>query len=318
MRHIALVLLAACAAMAVDIRAVTAQSSDENSSLISSEFHPTWEATAGGVILHRSKALAATLVENGRTGAVMSNVSDFDLGWAAGPQVELARQFDNGWGFGVRYFSIDGWKASQTLADPGNLRVPLISDNPADYFDTAFASYSSRIYNTELNLSRQFGDRLRLLAGFRWVELLETISAGANSPTLGGTFDYGAANHLYGFQVGADAGVFERGAFRLDVSLKAGVFRNEIGMNVYGKGTNLNIDESSSVSRTSFLGEIGLMAKYRLNGHFSVYGGYELMWIDGVALAGNAITAATESSQFPLINGTAFYHGATTGLEFDW
>lgn len=318
MKHVTFVLLAACAALAISNCRVAAQSSDDISSLVTEELQPTWKATAGIVMFHRSKALAEALVVENGVGTELINVSDFDLGWAAGPDVELSRQFDNGWAFGVRYFSIDGWNATHGLNSPGNLRIPLISDDPADTFDTAYASYSSRLYSTELNVSRQVGERLRFLAGFRWVELHESIFAGADGTGLEGSLSYGTANHLYGFQAGVEATLFQRGAFQLDGALKAGVFRNQIGMDMYGTGTGLDMDESSTVARTSFLGEIDLTARYKINRHWSVYGGYEMMWIDGVALAGDVVAALARSSDTTLINGSPFYHGATTGLEFAW
>ena len=138
---------------------------------------PRWTVSAGTMILHRSKARAATLVENGTTDAELANVSDFDLGFAAGPRLELTRHFDSGWDIGVTYFSIDGWNAEKTVTDPGNLRIPLVSTSSEDRFDTASALYASRLYSTEINLKRQWNDRIRLLAGFRSVELHEVISA---------------------------------------------------------------------------------------------------------------------------------------------
>lgn len=98
-----------------------------------------WTVRAGTVILHRSKASPTTLVEDGQTGAELVNVSDFDLGFAAGPQFEITRHLSTDWDLGVEYFNVDGWEARRSLADPGNLRVPFISDDPDDYFDTASA-----------------------------------------------------------------------------------------------------------------------------------------------------------------------------------
>jgi hypothetical protein len=317
MRHTLLVFVVALAAVAMLDRPAAAEDCGGCESACSC-CEPCWTVSAGSIILHRSKARTETLVENGRTGAELANVGDFDLGWAAGPQVELTHRLNPCWDISLRYFQVDGWNAERRLADAGNLRVPMVSDDPADFFDTAFARYSSRLYNTELNLKRQCGERLRLLAGFRWVELHEQISSGAYSQALEGTFDVGTANHLYGFQMGAEADLYECGPWRLDGFVKAGVYGNTIRMNVRGQGTNFDLEGAATERRTSFLGELGLMAKYRLGCHWSAYGGYQVMWIEGVALAGDSVAAFRQASADMLLNGTAFYHGAVVGLECSW
>ncbi len=295
-----------------------AQSDEAIFALAGAEFQPRWTASAGTIILHRSNARSALLAEDGTTHEELANTADFDLGWAAGSDVQVNRHFENGWSFGVRYFMVDEWKATKSLSDPGNILVPLVSTDPDDYFDTASALYASRLYSTELNLGRQIGERLRILAGFRWVELHERIGADAWSPTLEGTFDFDNSNHLYGFQLGAEGKLLQRGALEVDGFVKAGIYGNAIRLNVAGEGTYFEMDETATASRTSFLGEIGLTAKYRLGQHWSVYGGYEVMWLEGVVLAGDAVAALDAGSSDMLLNGTAFYHGAVAGVEFRW
>lgn len=319
MKHIALILMVACAAVAIDSRPTAAENCDDDLTTACECCSPCWSVTAGGVVLNRSNARPGTLVLDGTTAAELSNVADFDLGWAAGPQVELSRHFDAGWDVAVRYFSIDGWSATHSLADTGNLRVPLVSNNPADFFDTASASYKSQLYNTELNVKREFGQRLRLLAGFRYVELHEQIAAEAYSPTLEGSFNVGASNYLYGFQMGAESSLYECGPLRFDGYLKAGVYGNHIRGTLHGQGTNYNEDGRATASHTSFLGEVGLTATYPFSQHCAAYGGYQVMWLQGVVLAGDYVSSMVNpSAGYNLFDGTAFYHGAQAGLQFNW
>lgn len=311
------------AAVAMESRGAVAQNCSDEQGSSSAAFTnccgPLWTATAGSILLNRSTARPGSLVFDGTTDVELSNVADFDLGWAAGAQIELTRHFNSGWDIGLRYFGIDGWNASDRLDDPGNLRVPMVSSDPDDFFDTASASYRSRLYNAEINLERQLGKRLRVLAGFRYVELLEQISSSAYSPTLEGVFDIGSSNYLYGFQMGAEAIVFEYGKLQVDSFLKAGVYGNHIRGSIYGDGTYFHIEDSATASRTSFLGEIGLSAKYRLGSHCAVFGGYQLMWLQGVALAGDFVSSLVNYSEdFDVLDGAAFYHGAQVGLEFTW
>ncbi len=319
MKYTMLVCLAVCAVVVVDRQPIVAQDCGDGPPMACASCDARWSVTVGSVFLNRSKARPGTLVLDGTTTAELSNVADFDPGWAAGPQVELSRHFDSDWDFSVRYFSIDGWQAARSLADTGNLRVPLVSDDPADFFDTASASYSSRVYSTELNLKRRWGDRLRLLAGFRWVELHEQVSAEAYSPALEGMFDIGSSNYLYGFQVGAESLLYQHGPLQFDGYLKAGIYGNHIRGSVYGDGTNYHEEGSATASYTSFLGELGLTAKYQFNSHWSAYCGYQLMWLEGVVLAGDYVSSmADPSASYNLFDGAAFYHGAQVGLAFTW
>lgn len=319
MKRNVLFILAVCTALAINNRPVWADGSDDGLALMPSSYEPRWTVTADSVILHRSKALSATLVEDGTTDAELVNVRDFDPGWAAGPQLELSRHFASGWDIAVRYFGVDGYSVSRDVADPGNLRVPLVSSDPDDYFDTAQAQYKSQLYNAELNVKREFGERLRVLGGFRMLQLNEQISAGAYSPTLEGSFDFETRNYLYGFQVGAESALCKLGPVQFDGFLKAGAYGNQIRANLRAEGTHLSpMDESVAASRVSLVGELGLTAKYRIGEHCSLRGGYELMWLEGVALAPNSVAAMNQASDFALYNGSAFYHGATAGLEFTW
>lgn len=324
----AMLVLAVCAVGAINLRPAAAQTVASETAAAQSDGEecllddaccpPQWTVTAGSITLHRSRARGESLVFEGAADRELSNVRDFDLGWAGGPQIELTRHFDCGCELAARYFSIDGWSASRTLADAGNLRVPLVSDDPDDFFDTAHAGYASRLYSTELNLQRPLGERLHFLAGFRWVELHEAISAGAFSPGLEGTFDFRTANHLYGFQIGTEGALWAAGPLTLDGFLKAGVYGNAIGVQAEGHGTEFDLEGSGSRGRTSFLGELGLLAKYRFAEHWTASAGYEAMWIDGVSLAADSVAALAQSDDDRLLNGSTFYHGLLVGLELAW
>lgn len=319
MKSIAILCLAACAALLMDGRTSMAQDNGEWVAMPSPAGDARWTVKADGVILSRSKAMAATLVEDGTTDAELINVSDFDLGWAAGPQFELTRHFESGWDVNMRYFGIDGWSSSHALSDPGNLRVPLVSSDPDDMFDAASADYRSQLYNVEVNLKHAWGERIHLLAGFRAVQLNEQIAADAYSPDLEGDFAFDTANNLYGFQVGAESALWNVGPVQLDGFIKAGAFGNFIRSRMQAEGTYLDpTDVRATSSRASFLGELGLTATYHIGEHWSVHGGYELMWLEGVALAGNSVAALQQYSDNMLYNGSAFYHGAVAGMEFRW
>jgi hypothetical protein len=91
-----------------------------------------------------------------------------------------------------------------------------------------------------------------------------------------------------------------------------------MGLNLAGQGTNYSTNGSVAVGHTSFLGELAIKATYHLTEHWSVYGGYQLMWLEGVALAGDGVAAMYSGDSEMIKTGAAFYHGALAGAEFRW
>ncbi len=130
-------------------------------------------------------------------------------------------------------------------------------------------------------------------------------------------------NHMYGFQVGADALVLGRSSrFRIDGFAKTGIFYDAASQNSEFSDPNGLGDFSAAAngSHTSFLGELGLVASYQITKHAALRGGYQVMWIEGVALAPRQIpsTGLAASTAEVETSGGLFYHGANAGLEVTW
>jgi hypothetical protein len=184
--------------------------------------------------------------------------------------------------------------------------------------------YGSDLYSAEINLRRRCLGRLDLLAGMRWVELREdfhVIGPNPLSPAPDVRYDTLTGNSMYGFQIGAEAKVFDRcGPLRIDGFIKAGIYANDGHQETSTRG-NLGsvVTAAAGGDNTSFLGEAGLSALYRLDDHLAVRGGYQVMWIEGVALAPDQLphTDVTSSPATATLDahGGLFYHGVQVGLE---
>jgi len=76
----------------------------------------------------------------------------------------------------------------------------------------------------------------------------------------------------------------------------------------------------TSARSVAFCGEIGITAAYNLTDRLALRGGYQLLWLDGVALASQQpilnppplLSAATSVGT----SGDVFYNGAFIGLEY--
>jgi hypothetical protein len=299
--------------------------SGENGLVFRNRYEADWiTATADVLVMDRVGMRSVTLLEDYFSGAEVLNTKDLDFGWEFGPKVDLIVHEILPFGIDVEagYFSIDGYRASRTVfpesspvifASPG---VPL-SAFPGEGIRM---DYLSRILSSELNGRLALGDRLSLLAGFRWIDLHENllgthIAAGGMETQV---LDINIDNHLYGGQIGLDVSLFNRnGPFRIDGTLKAGIFGNLADQSVI-------VEESSfgegKRDHTAFIGELNLVAVYEITPNILLRGGYQAMWLEGVALAGDQpATLDLFSGTFrPDVGGSLFYHGAFAGLEVDF
>ena len=168
-----------------------------------------------------------------------------------------------------------------------------------------------------------------MLAGFRWVNLHEHLQGALEPPTVSWEPPFWNAtttNNLYGFQIGADGKIFERGRFSIDGLVKTGIFDDDAeqttAVSVIFKRVR---SASASTNHAAFVGETGLQCKYQVTERLLLRAGYEVIWLQGVALAPaqvqeTYITASPIAVQALGVNCNSgvFYHGATAGLEYSF
>jgi hypothetical protein len=69
----------------------------------------------------------------------------------------------------------------------------------------------------------------------------------------------------------------------------------------------------------AFVGDFNLTGIYRLNGCWGLRAGYNLIWIEGVALAGDQVNFINDGSTPQVVDGGGLLlHGANVGLEARW
>jgi hypothetical protein len=163
-----------------------------------------------------------------------------------------------------------------------------------------------------------------VLAGVRYLNLDDRILVSQLTTTGGidATQRLDGFNDLLGFQIGGDAVLVQRGRFSLDTTLKAGIYGDNARNFFAYDSTALAMHKTNgdSARNAAFCGEIGITATYGLTKRLSFRGGYQLLWLDGVALASQQpilnppplLGAATSVGT----NGDVFYNGAFIGLEY--
>ena len=145
--------------------------------------------------------------------------------------------------------------------------------------------YASQLYNAEVNVRWQPWARVTMLAGFRFVDLGEDLQGTLPPQRTVPFWDTHTRNYLYGFQIGADGKLCEYRRFSLDIVAKAGLFDNvadeTAGVSIY----RTVYGESATTTHAAFVGEIDLACRYQIAPTLSLKLGYEVLWLEGVALA---------------------------------
>ncbi len=248
---------------------------------------PLWTVDVGAVILRRESPSVYPV---------------FDFGFQGGVDADIRRRLGEQNQLQVRYFGIDNW-----------------SDRAAsELFDEDEIVYSSDLHSTEINLRSRRNDWLTFLAGFRWVENYEDFDWNVTAPNAGYARRW-TRNQMYGGQVGADMLVWDRGGpFSVNTELKAGIYSNlATGELTDASGAFDGVDPDAFFPQrtrpTAFLGEFGVNARYEITDNFAVRGGYQLLWLEGLAIAERQPPANSLDTR-----GGLFYHGATVGGEFRW
>ncbi|MGA2031947.1 MAG: BBP7 family outer membrane beta-barrel protein [Thermoguttaceae bacterium] len=266
------------------------------------------------------------------TGTERLNSQDLNQSFAAGPKVDLTYHGDYGYDVELSFFEIDGWNSAGIVLPNGQSPSFAAPGGFIQTTDTATQAmgweYATRLYNAELNARWALCPRVTMLAGFRWVELWENLQGILTPPALARKNPFWTTtteNDLYGFQIGEDWKIFERGRFSLDGLVKAGMFDNNAaettGVSIYRR----MYWESDATNQLAFLGEIGLEAEYQLAQRLLLKAGYQAIWLQGVALAPGQISKTfsngdpgnTSVQALGVDSGSGvFFHGATAGLEY--
>src|SRR4029078_1747504 len=165
-------------------------------------------------------------------------------------------------------------------------------------------------------------ERVTFLTGFRWVELADVLTYNITFPAFNATYYWNENNHLYGGQVGGDFRLWRlTGPLSVNSSMKAGLYSNSAS-NAFDlrPSTGGAFPSGRGDTDLAFVGDVNIKCAYKFTQHLALSGGYQLLWIDGVALASENAAASTAASTQALIHtsGDVFYHGATAGLDVTW
>lgn len=297
---------------------------------------PQYYAVGELVLYDRNNRSTRTplLVDSGSTPLFFTDDLNFDYDF--GVRVRLGR--NNGPcshcdACEIEYLGIFDWDASATLVDLNELNLPGALGfgvvNGLTNADEVRIDYESSLHSIEANCVKCCRDdgcrRVDLLCGIRYLRLNENLNIASTNVAsqVDAIYDIDVDNNLYGLQVGARARGQRSSRWGWEAVCKAGIYGNDVTQNQsildeLGAGPpDVDRNINSTESEVSFVGELSFIPMYRLNDMWTLRGGYNLLWIEGVALAPDQVDFTNTASSGTSLDtsGGVFAHGFSAGLE---
>lgn len=289
--------------------------------------------------------------------ATILSTSDLDFDFEPGMRVLLGHRLHNGWAIEGGYlglFNANAWAEAVPPDQGTNYTFPdglgYINVPPDGGFRV---NYDSSLQSAELNFvccngccdpctegkgkskgecghGNMYCRTFEWLVGFRYInwhehlniyfERPQTTETGMGIET--GEYDIRTSSNLYGPQVGARVRRWGK-RWGWEATGKAGIFGCDAQQEQYVNDFGYELPDrthSVSDSQVAFLGEINLTAIYRLNDVWNLRAGYNVIWINGVALAPDQLdfSGTLPAGNQIATDGGVFLHGVNFGLEARW
>lgn len=281
-----------------------------------------------------------------------ATTNSFNTGFEPGMKVLMGFIVDSDTRLEVSYFGLNEWfrrTSLQTSSDAQPIVSPYMSYGiiPAGPGVTADQQYAfdSQVSNVELNIKRfmfQRGDfAFSTLAGFRWFNLQEAMILDQSfvvppidlPNTTGETTTMFAHNHLVGLQIGGEL-LEDLGPLQLGLQGTAGAYANFGSMKLANLAVSNGPDtvlfnSNKQATEACAIGQLSFSAEYMLFENVALRGGYDLLFVTGLAFAPDQLEANVVQSPSGLAavgagpatlrqDGFAFYHGPSVTLIIFW
>lgn len=270
--------------------------------------------------------------------------ADDASGSLVGPRITLGTIGSDHRGWEATYFGVFAGTRSASVS--GDNDLAMIGDlalSSYDFFKSDRIAIESQTRLHSFELSRTwFENSWCFLMGFRYLRVQDDFrllsfdsdtgdqgpDADDNEGIFGfGDYDVRTENDLFGLQSGLRHKRNFRIAPRLsyDFGGKAGVYGNsashEQSVLDFG-GTEaeyfLRDPFSDRSGQVAFVGEASANVRMPLTSRLEVRTGYNLLWVEGLALASDQLVLADVPVRGTTTSGGGLFHGASVGLVLHW
>jgi len=302
----------------------------------------SWYVEADALFLNRTRTRKIKLLEDDldsttprgqRRPLLTTDAFDFDYEW--GPRLIFGCCLDCNRRIEFVYYGLHHWDAPLSMTSneaigEGNMTFP-IGDNIVDDYDGAdFVSmnYASELHNFEANYIINRCGCIDPLIGFRYMNVNErfnyfTLDYETEPVDIDdyntSSFRIDTDNHLVGFQLG---GLIDRpimDCLCLNFGATAGLYVNFANQSTWmGDDDNTEVlrDFNEEVGELAFIGDLKLGLTYQMTSCISATAGYQVMWVEGVALAPEQVSYESLPTSGKRVNhdGSLFYDGGYARL----
>jgi hypothetical protein len=313
-----------------------------------------WYFEGGGEFLKRDTRGGAPIATLG-TGLTPDNIlltsGDVNAPFRAGPRVLLGHTFDDSpLQIDFTYFWVNSWRDSTAIYDLtpngmgglGDMFSPFSNFGQPpmvgfDYNNFVSIHELSELQNGELNLRYTLpmpNDSLtaKFILGVRYLSLNEQFdyqSYGWGSLLLPASslgITTRTTNDLVGPQIGGDFYWFAFPRFWINFEFKGALCGNHALQDTNGflnvDGTVTSLGSSRTRDGTAYVGDLNLTAVWQITPKLLTRIGYQVMWVESVAMAAWNIEQPAETlvlgpSQIDTSHG-AVYHGPRIDLQWTW
>lgn len=280
------------------------------------------------------------LAVDSTTGQTLASTNDLDFPFSGGLRAYVGHRFCGGWAWELGYFGL--FDASATTTVTGDISLPGDLGPGTNVFfgaDRITYDYTSRLHGGELNFVCCCSccetscdpcivprcQSVEWIYGLRYLRVDELLNISGERLEVGGletgSYQVRASNDLYGAQFGLRARHCW-GPWSLEGTGKLGLFGNDANTSqVLTDFPAFTVRQTrASSDHVAFLAEFNASLIRQLSDHWFVRGGYNLIWIDGIALAPDQLdfTLASTSGTSIDTGNTMFLHGVNLGIEGRW
>lgn len=282
------------------------------------------------------------LASQGTANNFVLNTDDADFDHEAGLRISAQRVILPGAFLEFSYVGIGNYSGGEDIFGNGDLYSALseFGTNPPGGFaetdggDLQAFGVSNRFDSFELNLRRFWTSadnwwQGSYWGGIRYVRVEDDaimISQGSGGSLL---YGIGAVNDLFGAQIGGDLALRLTTRLTMTGFAEVGVYGNRGKQDTRLEFGGVTLNEDAVEKRASMVAEGGVLGTFRITPRSTFRFGYQVIYIDGIALASDAFNFETTGAA-PLgtalagrsgqinDNGHALYHGPTIGFECTW
>ncbi len=276
----------------------------------------------------RERALVLDL----NTDEELLGTDDLDFDWAGGLRIGYGYRICGCMSFELGYLGVfdnsdsDGVELADTLMLPGDLGLQVNNFFGADTVDV---SYESDLHSFEANTVCCCCDcchchSFEWLTGFRYLSFDEDLGISSFDDAEGTTlYAVDVDNNLYGGQIGSRYRR-SRGRWSWESTGKVGLYLNDMEQSqapiVDFPNFVFRDGQEDHATDLAFVGDLNLTAIYQLTSVWGARFGYNLIWLEGVALAADQLdfTNNPGSGSDLRDDGGVFFHGVNAGVEARW